>query len=37
MFLNSYNWQNGCPNYQMTAFYFLFSSRLEGGGVVWGW
>jgi hypothetical protein len=31
--LNSYNWQSGCPNYQMTAFvFFIFKSAGEGEG-----
>ena len=30
---NSYNWQSGCPNYQMTAFvFFIFKSAGEGEG-----
>ena len=31
--MNSYNWQSGCPNYQMTAFvFFIFKSAGEGEG-----
>ena len=31
--MNSYNWQRGCPNYQMTAFvFFIFKSAGEGEG-----
>jgi hypothetical protein len=33
---NSYNWQSGCPNYQMTAFvFFIFKSAGEGEGEGW--
>ena len=31
--MNSYNWQSGCPNYQMTAFvFFIFKSAGEWEG-----
>ena len=31
--MNSYNWQSGYPNYQMTAFvFFIFKSAGEGKG-----
>ena len=31
--MNSYNWQSGCPNYQMTAFvFFIFRSAGEREG-----
>ena len=31
--MNSYNWQSGCPNYQMTAFvFFIFKSAFGGEG-----
>jgi len=32
--LNSYIWHSGCPNYQITAFVFLFQVCWVG---VWGW